>query len=142
MRYRGGRNVRFSENLECSVFLKHPFRDSPFCLITDEFVGHYKHLDNLLKEVYDLLYMLLEFFFLKSGFAFRRLVLYLRTKNSKMLYDSSGTYSERLLTIFTKISILDVGLRPTYVSDFAGVRLSGNLDFNSKLESACSLPNT
>ena len=51
-------------------------------------------------------------------------------------------YSERLLTIFTKISILDVGQRPIYVSDFAGVRLSGNLDFNSKLESACNLPNT
>ena len=29
-------NVRFSENLTCFVFLKHPFWDSPFCLITDE----------------------------------------------------------------------------------------------------------
>ena len=28
------RNVRFSENLPCFVFLKHPFGDSPFCLIT------------------------------------------------------------------------------------------------------------
>ena len=27
----------FSENLACFVFLKHPFWDSPFCLITDEF---------------------------------------------------------------------------------------------------------
>ena len=34
--YQGVRNVRFSENLMCFVFLKHPFRDSPFCLITDE----------------------------------------------------------------------------------------------------------
>ena len=33
--YQGIRNVRFSENLTCFVFLKHPFRDSPFCLITD-----------------------------------------------------------------------------------------------------------
>ena len=30
------RNVRFSGNLACFVFLKHPFWDSPFCLITDE----------------------------------------------------------------------------------------------------------
>ena len=37
--YQGVRNVRFSENLACFVFLKHPFWDSPFCLITDE-VGH------------------------------------------------------------------------------------------------------
>ena len=36
MRIRGVRNVRFSENLACFVFLKHPFWDSPFCLITDE----------------------------------------------------------------------------------------------------------
>ena len=28
-------NVRFSENLMCFVFMKHPFWDSPFCLITD-----------------------------------------------------------------------------------------------------------
>ena len=34
--YQGVRNVRFSENLACFVFLKHPFWDSPFCLITDE----------------------------------------------------------------------------------------------------------
>ena len=34
--YQGVRNVRFSENLACFVFLKHPFLDSPFCLITDE----------------------------------------------------------------------------------------------------------
>ena len=26
----------FSENLACFVFLKHPFLDSSFCLITDE----------------------------------------------------------------------------------------------------------
>ena len=34
--YQGVRNVRFSENLTFFVFLKHPFWDSPFCLITDE----------------------------------------------------------------------------------------------------------
>ena len=34
--YQGVRNVRFSENLGCFVFLKHPFWDSPFYLITDE----------------------------------------------------------------------------------------------------------
>ena len=31
--YQGIRDVRFSENLSCFVFLKHPFWDSPFCLI-------------------------------------------------------------------------------------------------------------
>ena len=31
-----GVNVRFSGNLAYFVFLKHPFWDSPFCLITDE----------------------------------------------------------------------------------------------------------
>ena len=36
--YQGVRNVRFLENLTCFVFLKHPFWDSPFCLITDEFM--------------------------------------------------------------------------------------------------------
>ena len=34
--YQGVRNVRFLENLACFVFLKHPFWDPPFCLITDE----------------------------------------------------------------------------------------------------------
>ena len=34
--YEGVRNVRFLENLSCFIFLKHPFWDSPFCLITDE----------------------------------------------------------------------------------------------------------
>ena len=33
--YQGVRNVRFSENLACFVFLKHPFWNSLFCLITD-----------------------------------------------------------------------------------------------------------
>ena len=30
------RNVRFSENLVCFVFLKHTFCHSPFCLITND----------------------------------------------------------------------------------------------------------
>ena len=29
-------NTRFTKNLACFVFLKHPFWDSPFCLITDD----------------------------------------------------------------------------------------------------------
>ena len=32
------RTRKISENLAYFVFLKHPFWDSPFCLITDEFV--------------------------------------------------------------------------------------------------------
>ena len=31
--YQGVRNICFSENLACFVFLKHPFWDSPFCLV-------------------------------------------------------------------------------------------------------------
>ena len=34
----GGKELRFSENLACFVFLKYPFWNSPFCLITDELV--------------------------------------------------------------------------------------------------------
>ena len=34
--YQGVRNVRFSGNWACFVFLKYSFWDSPFCLITDE----------------------------------------------------------------------------------------------------------
>ena len=37
--YQGVRNVRFSKNLMCFVFLQHPFWDLPFRLITDEVVG-------------------------------------------------------------------------------------------------------
>ena len=36
--YQGVRNVCFSENLTCFVFLLPPFWDSPFCFITDEFL--------------------------------------------------------------------------------------------------------
>ena len=34
--YQGIKNLRFSENLACFVFLLLPFWDSPFCHITDE----------------------------------------------------------------------------------------------------------
>ena len=34
--YQGVRNDHFSKNLTCFVFLKHPFWDLPFCLITCE----------------------------------------------------------------------------------------------------------
>ena len=36
--YQGVWNVCFSENLACFVFLKHPFWDLPFWLITDELI--------------------------------------------------------------------------------------------------------
>ena len=32
------RNIRFSGNWACFVFLKHPFRDSHFCLIADDII--------------------------------------------------------------------------------------------------------
>ena len=51
--YQGVRHYRFSENLECFVFLKYPFWDSPFCLITedDQFIFSEKaFLRNLLSS--------------------------------------------------------------------------------------------
>ena len=39
--YQGVRNVRFSGNLMCFVFLKDPFWDSHFCLITDVMNARY-----------------------------------------------------------------------------------------------------
>ena len=39
----GGKNIRFSVNFTCFVFLKHPFWDSPFCLITDDFISVHRH---------------------------------------------------------------------------------------------------
>ena len=35
-----GEKCSFSENLACFVFLKHPFWDSPFCLITDDMIPY------------------------------------------------------------------------------------------------------
>ena len=49
--YQGVRNVRFSENLACFVFLKRPFWDSPFCLITDEFTLFVRHLPFTLNKI-------------------------------------------------------------------------------------------
>ena len=40
--YQGVRNVRFTENLPRFVFLKHPFWDSPFCLLTGK-LRNYKN---------------------------------------------------------------------------------------------------
>ena len=34
--YQGARNVCFPKNVLCFVFLKHPYWDSPFCLITNK----------------------------------------------------------------------------------------------------------
>ena len=48
--YQGVRNVRFWKNLACFVFLKHPFWDSPFCLITDELYLH--HYENVMSRLF------------------------------------------------------------------------------------------
>ena len=45
--YQRIRNVRFLENLACFVFLKHPFWDSPFWLISDNLSVWIKLLDYL-----------------------------------------------------------------------------------------------
>ena len=52
--YQGVRNVRFSENLACFVFLKHPFWDSPFCLITEEFYPLKISFENFLTRAWSM----------------------------------------------------------------------------------------
>ena len=43
-RFSEKRNVHFSENLGCFVFLKYPFWDSPFCLITNEKILRFNNI--------------------------------------------------------------------------------------------------
>ena len=38
----GGKKCSFSENSSCSVFLKHPLWDSPFCVIFNEIWNHFR----------------------------------------------------------------------------------------------------
>ena len=45
--YQWVKNVRFSENLTCFVFFKHPFWDSPFCLITDDTIEQWSQNKNI-----------------------------------------------------------------------------------------------
>ena len=55
--YQGVRNVRFSENLARFVFLKHPFWDSLFFVITEEFsVAVYMYLNFRLHLLSQLIY--------------------------------------------------------------------------------------
>ena len=51
--YQRVRNVRFSQNLACFVFLKHPIIDSPFCHITDKIAVFYtaKVMSNLQRRM-------------------------------------------------------------------------------------------
>ena len=51
--YQGVRNVRFSENLTWFIFLKYPFWDSPFCLVTDEclFSKQKKYYEGLVRPL-------------------------------------------------------------------------------------------
>ena len=55
--YQGVKNVRFSENLACFVFLKHSFWDSAFYLFTDEIKQFEKVFCNtyLIMKVWELL---------------------------------------------------------------------------------------
>ena len=43
----------YVENLACYVFLKHPFWDSPFCLITDDLVSIFRHKFYECNECYE-----------------------------------------------------------------------------------------
>ena len=49
--YQGVRNVRFLENLACFIFSKHPFWDSPFCLIIDDLSNWDSDYTNLTTNV-------------------------------------------------------------------------------------------
>ena len=56
----GVRKVRFSENLACFVFLKHPFWDSPFCFITNELLSEFH-------QVLKNMHLLVSFCFFRSS---------------------------------------------------------------------------
>ena len=49
------RNVRFSENLTCFVFLKQLFLDLPFCLITDEFQSILHYISGTVDHIIEIL---------------------------------------------------------------------------------------
>ena len=103
-----GVNVRFSENLACFVFLKHPFWDSPFCLITDEF-SHYRiftRTRNFLIEMYNYTLIMTKnishssMLWQKYFITFERVSTYFRPKlvrnRNKMFMKSSG----KILKVF------------------------------------------
>ena len=46
--YQGVRNIRFSQNLTCFIFLKQPFWDSPFRLITDDLLENSAEVINMM----------------------------------------------------------------------------------------------
>ena len=56
--YQGVKNVCFSQNLACFIFLKHPFWDSPFYFITDEINKNVKG-KILLRKIWQQLWMFL-----------------------------------------------------------------------------------
>ena len=63
--YQGVRNVCFSENLMCFVFLKHPFWDSSFCLITvdiDTLPSYYRNSKKKKKKIVGRFYRKLDKF--------------------------------------------------------------------------------
>ena len=49
--YQRVKNVRFSENLTCFVFLKHTFWDSTFCLITNKIILLSRYIFTALRVV-------------------------------------------------------------------------------------------
>ena len=64
VRVRGVRNVHFLENLACFVFLKHPFRDSLFCFITDGSFKEKPRISIIRKSTSNMkLYLLIQCFF-------------------------------------------------------------------------------
>ena len=73
--YQGIRNVCFSEILACFAFLKHPFWDSPFCLVTDDNT----YYSSMVKIIISKVYWILSFktFYIYFNFYFFYLFIHL-----------------------------------------------------------------
>ena len=74
------RNVRFSENLTCFVFLKQLFLDLPFCLITDEFQSILHYISGTVDHIIEILIVkstgAFLYFFKKSNIVNIRIIVF------------------------------------------------------------------
>ena len=92
----GLRNVRFLGNLACFVFLKHPFWDSPFCLISHVFLSEclknafvwilvYLKLQVVCPKVFFMLFISLHFSYTWQMFALKKFTCF-TFKNHYLFY--------------------------------------------------------
>ena len=89
--YQRVRNVRFSENLTCFVFLKQPFSDLSFCLITGVIQMNWKwtwHITLCSKKTGKRSFNTIGYFFLVS-------VLYVMISNHALIHYDWMEYSDK-----------------------------------------------